>query len=280
MTPARSRTGRRARLIDIGANLAHDSFDQDREAVLARAAAAGVDTVIVTGSSKRSSLDALDLCRQFPGRLFSTAGVHPHHAGDWSADDRAWILDLSKQSEVVAIGECGLDYFRNFSSHDDQESAFRAQLGIGADTGMPMFLHQRDAHEAFTEIVAEYLPRLSRAVAHCFTGGRAELNDYLDMGLYIGITGWICDERRGHHLRDLVASIPADRLLLETDAPYLLPRDVTPRPSSRRNEPAFLRHVAETVAGCIGKSPDQLAEETRENAIRFFGLNSINIELE
>lgn len=280
MTSTPPRAGRRARLIDIGANLAHDSFDHDREAVLARAAAADVDVIIVTGSSKRSSLDALGLCRQFRGRLFSTAGVHPHHARDWSADDKTWMLDLSRQTEVVAIGECGLDYFRNFSSHEDQESAFRAQLEIGADTGLPIFLHQRDAHDRFRHIVGDYLPRLSRAVAHCFTGERKELHDYLDMGLYIGVTGWICDERRGLHLRDLVASIPADRLLLETDAPYLLPRDLAPRPAGRRNEPAYLRHIAETVARCAGKSLERLAEETRQNAIRFFSLDLINTEHE
>jgi len=276
VTSSPASTGCHARLIDIGANLAHDSFDHDRKAVLERAAAAGVDVVIVTGSSRQSSLDALNLCREFPGRLFSTAGVHPHHAGDWSADDQAWMLDLGRQAEVVAVGECGLDYFRNFSSHKDQESAFRAQLEIGVETGLPVFLHQRDAHQRFRDIVAEYVPRLSRAVAHCFTGVRDELYDYLDLGLYIGVTGWICDERRGLHLRDLVASIPADRLLLETDAPYLLPRDLQPRPASRRNEPSYLRHIAETVAACVGKPLAQLAEETRDNAIRFFELELFN----
>ncbi len=263
----------RTRLIDIGANLAHDSFDGDREAVLARATDHGVDVIVVTGSSRESSYDALDLCRQFPGRLFSTAGVHPHHASDWTGDDVSWMRNLARQPEVVAIGECGLDFFRNFSSHGDQESAFRAQLEIAVDSGLPVFLHQRDAHERFKPILSEYIRSLSRAVAHCFTGGREELDDYLDMDLYIGVTGWICDERRGTHLRELVGAIPADRLLLETDAPYLLPRDLRPRPASRRNEPMYLRHLAETVAGCTGKSFERLADETTANAIRFFGLN-------
>ena len=262
----------RAPLIDIGANLAHDSFDQDREAVLDRAAAAGVGHIIVTGSSRQSSLDAAALCQRFPGRLSSTAGVHPHHARDWGADDGDWMTDLARRPGVVAIGECGLDFFRNFSSHEDQESAFRAQLEIGATTGLPVFLHQRDAHERFRPILADYLPSLSRGVAHCFTGSRDELDDYLDMDLYIGVTGWICDERRGLHLRELVAAIPHDRLLLETDAPYLMPRDLDPKPSSRRNEPMYLRHIAATVAACVGKSLEQLAAETTANATRFFGL--------
>ncbi len=264
----------RVSLIDIGANLAHDSFNDDHEAVLERAADVGVDTIVVTGSCRRSSHDALALCRRFPGRLLATAGVHPHHAKDWTGDDPEWMTDLARHSEVVAMGECGLDFFRNFSSHEDQETAFRSQLEIGVETGLPMFLHQRDAHARFKPILAEYLPRLSRAVAHCFTGGREELEDYLDMGLYIGVTGWICDERRGLHLRELVPTIPEDRLLLETDAPYLLPRNLEPRPAGRRNEPMYLRHVAETVAACAGKSLQQLARETTANARQFFGLNS------
>jgi TatD DNase family protein len=268
MTGPSPGSGAPARLIDIGANLAHDSFDQDRAAVIERAAKAGVDVIVVTGSDRQSSHDALDLCRGFPGRLFSTAGVHPHHARDWTGEDAGWITHLAGQQEVVAVGECGLDFYR----HDDQESAFRTQLEIATETGLPVFLHQREAHQRFKAIVSEYLPYLPGAVAHCFTGESSELDDYLEMGLYIGITGWICDERRGVHLRELVGAIPPDRLLLETDAPYLLPRDLDPRPTSRRNEPLHLRHVAQTVAACTGKSLELLAKETRLNAIRFFSL--------
>ena len=262
-----------AALIDIGANLAHDSFDHDRDAVMDRALAAGVGAIVVTGSSRRSSHDAAELCRRYPGRLFSTTGVHPHHASDWTPEDGAWMSALAELPEVVAIGECGLDFFRNFSPPEDQERAFHAQLEIAAGTGLPVFLHQRDAHDRFKAILEEHLPGLAGGVAHCFTGAREELDDYLDMGLYIGITGWICDERRGVHLRDLVASIPPDRLLLETDAPYLLPRDLEPRPASRRNEPMYLDHIARAVAACAGKTFDRLASETRTNAIQCFRLN-------
>src|SRR6056297_1754486 len=204
-------------LIDIGANLAHDSFDDDREAVLERAAAAGVGRIVVTGSSVESSERAADLAAAWPGRLFATAGMHPHHADDW----------------------------------DDSE---------------------RDAHEDFLEVLTPRLPDLSRAVAHCFTAGEAELEAYLELGLYIGITGWICDERRGLHLRELVPRIPADKLLLETDAPYLLPRTIRPRPKTRRNEPAWLPWVLETVAEARGVSQEELARQTTANAEHFFDL--------
>jgi TatD DNase family protein len=171
----------------------------------------------------------------------------------------------------VAIGECGLDFNRNYSPHPDQEKWFVAQLELGIEMRMPLFLHSRDAHPRFSEIVKAFKPE--KAVAHCFTGTREELHAYLDLGLYIGITGWICDERRGHHLVELVRDIPRDRLLLETDAPYLTPRDLHPQPKARRNEPAFLPHIARTVTRALDRPVDEVAAETARNARRLFGLN-------
>ena len=259
-------------LIDIGANLAHDSFDDDRDDVLRRARDAGVGRLIVTGSSDASNQRARDLTREYPGVLYSTAGVHPHHASDYTAESDASIRDLVALDSVVAVGECGLDYFRNFSPREAQLDAFRAQLGIAAETGKPVFLHQRDAHDDFIEVLEPALPRLSRAVAHCFTGEHESLREYLGMGLYIGITGWICDERRGRHLYDIAEAIPDDRLMIETDAPYLLPRTLRPKPSTRRNEPAWLPEVLRVVAEARGQSVEHVAEITTANAVRFFGL--------
>jgi TatD DNase family protein len=259
-------------LIDIGANLTHDSFDEDRPAIMQRAHDAGVTRMIVTGSSNQGSLDALKLAESEPGRLFATAGVHPHHAADFDADSKTLITELAARDQVVAIGECGLDYFRNFSPREAQLSAFQAQLDIAADTGLPVFLHQRDAHDDFVETLEPMLPNLSRAVAHCFTGEHESLREYLAMGLWIGITGWICDERRGAHLHDIVSVIPDDRLLIETDAPYLLPRTIKPKPKSRRNEPAYLPEVLRVVAEARGQSEDHVARITTDNAIRFFDL--------
>ena len=259
-------------LIDIGANLAHDSFDDDRAAVLERAAEAGVTRMIVTGSSDESNRRAAELVADRSGTLFSTAGVHPHHAADYTHASDALIRELVGRENVVAVGECGLDYFRNFSPREDQLRVFRAQLDIAIDTGMPVFLHQRDAHDDFVEVLEDALPRLSRAVAHCFTGEHESLREYLAMGLYIGITGWICDERRGRHLYEIAGVIPDDRLMIETDAPYLLPRTLRPKPKTRRNEPAWLPEVLRVVAEARGQSVEHVARITTENAERFFCL--------
>jgi len=235
-------------LIDIGANLTHDSFDRDRDAVIARARAAGVVQMVVTGASREHSPKALDLARQCPGILFATAGVHPHHASEYTDECDTEMRALHAHPEVVAVGECGLDYFRDFSPRPAQRRAFERQLQLASENGKPLFLHQRDAHADFIAIMDQFSGRLGPAVVHCFTGTRAELFDYLDRDWHIGITGWLCDERRGAHLRELVSAIPAARLMLETDAPYLLPRTLSPLPKDRRNEPAFLPHIAAELA--------------------------------
>ncbi len=260
-------------LIDIGANLSHDSFDEDRGNVMQRAADAGIIKMVVTGSSNQGSLDAVALAEGSPGLLYATVGVHPHHASDYDGASVELIRSLADKDAVVAIGECGLDYFRNFSPRQAQLDAFRSQLGIAAETALPVFLHQRDAHDDFVEVLEPMLAKISRAVAHCFTGEGESLREYLAMGLWIGITGWICDERRGGHLKDIVSVIPDDKLLLETDAPYLLPRTIRPKPRTRRNEPAYLPEVLRVVAQARGQSEEHVARITTENAIRFFGLD-------
>lgn len=259
-------------LIDIGANLAHNSFDDDRDAVMQRAADAGVARMIVTGSSDDSNVQAAAMAEGNTGVLFSTAGVHPHHASDYTDESDALIRSLVEKDVVVAVGECGLDYFRNFSPREAQLAAFRRQLNIAKETGLPVFLHQRDAHDDFVDILESDLPDISRAVAHCFTGEHESLREYIAMGLYIGVTGWICDERRGKHLYDIVSIVPDDKLLIETDAPYLLPRTIRPKPKTRRNEPAYLPEVLRVVAEARGQSVDHVAQITTENAARFFSL--------
>lgn len=259
-------------LVDIGANLTHDTFDADRDAVLLRAQDAGVTRMIVTGSSDQGNVDAVALAKQHADVLYATAGVHPHHASDYGEESAALIRSLANDDAVVAIGECGLDYFRNFSPRDDQLSAFRSQLNIAAELGMPVFLHQRDAHDDFVEVLEPMLPKIPRAVAHCFTGEGESLREYLAMGLWIGVTGWICDERRGAHLKDIVSIIPDDKLMIETDAPYLLPRTLRPKPKSRRNEPAYLTEVLRVVAEARGQSEEHVAKITTDNATHFFGL--------
>ncbi len=261
-----------AELIDIGANLTHASFDADRPAVLERARESGVTRLVVTGADLESSRAAAALAAADPSRLWSTAGVHPHHAVEFDAATRDALTELLERPQVVAVGECGLDYHRNFSPPDAQRAAFVAQLEMAVAAAKPVFLHQRDAHADFKAILDDFRGSLRAGVAHCFTGDRVHLDAYLDLGLCIGITGWICDERRGAHLRDIVPAIPAQRLMVETDAPYLLPRDLEPRPSSRRNEPSHLAHVARVVAEVRGESFESLAASTTRTAIEFFGL--------
>jgi TatD DNase family protein len=255
------------RLVDIGANLTHPAFASDLDDVLARARQAGVGTIIVTGTTVDESRQAARLGLSF------TAGVHPHHAKDFEASTVDALRELAKNPACVAVGECGLDFNRHYSPHPDQEKCFIAQLELALELNKPLFLHSRDAHPRVSEILSSYKPK--RAVAHCFTGEREELRAYLDLGLYIGITGWICDERRGKHLLELIKEIPFERLLLETDSPYLTPRDLKPQPKARRNEPAFLPHIARTVARALGRAADQVAEETTRNARALFGLKDL-----
>lgn len=256
------------RLADIGANLTHASFREDLDAVLARARAAGVDTIVVTGTSVEESRHAADLAATHG--LYATAGVHPHHARDCDERTIPALRGIAAHAKVVAIGECGLDFNRNYSPHPDQEKWFVAQLELAAELGKPLFLHSRDAHPRLAEILRNL--RVGKAVAHCFTGEADELRAYLDLGLYIGITGWICDERRGAHLLGLVRQVPRDRLLLETDSPYLTPRDLRPQPKARRNEPAHLPHILRAVARARGEPAEALAEATTRNAKAFFGI--------
>jgi TatD DNase family protein len=257
-------------LVDVGCNLTHDSFDGDREAVMERAREAGVVQMIVTGASEDGSRSALELARSHPGRLYATVGVHPHHAADFTDETESLMRRLSGEGPVVAVGETGLDYFRDFSPRDVQREVFRRQLQVGADSGLPLFLHLRDAHEDFHAILQDVRDLLSDVVVHCFTGSRDEMRQYLDLDCHIGITGWICDERRGTHMKEYLKDIPADRLLVETDAPYLKPRNLRPKVKTHRNEPCWLPWIVGTLAAVRDEHPDFVAERTTENARRFF----------
>ncbi|MVF14431.1 YchF/TatD family DNA exonuclease [Ketobacter sp. MCCC 1A13808] len=257
-------------LTDIGVNLTDKSFAEDLEQVIESAVASGVTTLLITGTNLLESQQAVQLCRRFPDVTFSTAGVHPHHAKEWTPQHAAQLTSLAADCKVVAIGETGLDYNRNFSAPEQQRKAFESQLELAAELKMPLFLHERDAHDDQLSMLKNVMSQLAGGVIHCFTGTQAELEHYLDLGLYIGITGWICDERRGMHLRELVKMIPADRLLLETDCPYLLPRTLKPKPKSRRNEPKYLPHITGFIAGLLSTDSEALARQTTLNARRLF----------
>jgi len=261
-------------LIDIGCNLTHDSFDVDRDTVIEAAHQAGVAQMIVTGASAEGSRDALKLARSWPQQLFATAGVHPHRASQYDDETDSLLRDLTQQAGVVAVGETGLDYFRDFSPRDAQRSSFEQQIQIATETGLPLFLHQRDAHEDFVAILRQYRDDLSDVVVHCFTGSKTELHECLDLNCYIGITGWICDERRGTHMKEYMQDIPSDRLMIETDSPYLKPRNLRPKVKSHRNEPRLLPWILGTLAACRNEHPEALAETTTRNARAFFRIQS------
>lgn len=260
-------------LVDIGANLGHESFAHDFDEVIARAQQAGIRHLLVTGTTASASQQAVEIAQRNPALLSATAGMHPHEAQHCDDEAFAHISELAKLDIVRAVGETGLDFNRDYSPRDVQEKVLERHLALACEIDKPVFLHQRDAHERFLPILKHFRDALlQHGVVHCFTGERHELYDYLDLDMYIGITGWVCDERRGQHLLEFLKDIPAERLLLETDAPYLLPRSIRPRPKSRRNEPHFLTEVLRTVAKAVGSSPQKVAEQTSANAKRLFQL--------
>lgn len=260
-----------APLVDIGCNLGSDRLFHDLDRILPEARAAGVIAQVVTGSSLQSSERALQLsvCHD---DLFATAGSHPHHADAWHpGSHRVAFLALARQTRTVAVGETGLDYWRGFAKAANQCKSFSDQLDIAGQVKKPLFLHERDAFADFRSILEPALPELYGGVWHCFTADGDALDWALAAGLYIGITGWICDPERGGRLRDLVRHIPDDRLLLETDAPYLTPKTLQPTP--RCNEPKYLPEVLRMVAQCRGQDAASLARMTTANAVKLFALD-------
>ncbi len=263
-------------LVDIGVNLTGKSFKKDLPEVIDRALIAGVAKIGVTGTNLLHSDAAIGLCEKYPQVLFSTAGIHPHHASEWTDKTAQEIHGMAQMLCVKAVGECGLDYNRNLSSPKDQRHAFEAQLELAVDLKLPVFLHQRDAHDDFIKLIKIWRSRLIGGVAHCFTGSVDEALAYLELDLHIGVTGWLCDERRGLALQQAVTKIPLDKLMIETDAPYLMPRDLPESLSTtlqdRRNEPLVLSHVCEALARFKNEDPDKVAKQTTQVANAFFKL--------
>lgn len=256
------------RYFDIGVNLSSEQFAKDRADVVGRARLAGVDNMLLIGSNIEDSRQAIALANEFS--LTASAGIHPHDAKTAEGDYCQIIQNLAEQNTVVAaIGECGLDYNRDFSPRDKQREVFAAQVALANKLNKPLYMHQRDAHHDFLAIVKEaQVP----GVVHCFTDSEEALEAYLELGFYIGITGWLCDERRGDTLRKLLPRIPLDKLLFETDAPYLLPRNIKPKPKSRRSEPLHIKYVAKQAAELYQRPLEEVANAAFYNAHTLFGL--------
>ena len=257
---------------DIGANLTHKSFDKDLESVLIEADGLGVKRLSITGSCLEDSKKAYEISQRFPESCVSTAGIHPHNAKEYSIELFSEIKELLQNDNVKCIGETGLDFNRNFSTPEDQLRSFEAHIELSIEIDKPLFLHERDAHNKFVEITSAYINDMPKSVVHCFTGNSKALTKYLDMGFYIGITGWLCDERRGKHLEELVPLIPLEKLMIETDAPYLLPRDMKIDKSSR-NEPKYLQHIAKKVASLRKESDELVYSAIYMNSLDFFDIS-------
>ena len=259
--------------IDIGVNLTGSSFKKDIPQVIERAHHAGVEKMVVTGTDSLHSEQAIALTELYETTCYATVGLHPHHASDYSSDLDSELREMLSHKNVVAVGECGLDFNRNFSTRQEQIRAFEAQLEIAIDLQKPVFLHQRDAHDDFISMIRSCRSDLGRLVAHCFTGSIEEVNDFVILDMYIGVTGWICDERRGVSLQQAVKHIPLDRIMIETDAPYLLPRDMQEKPVEKnRNEPCYLPHIASALARHMGIEQEQLIAAAYNNSCNFFNL--------
>lgn len=261
-------------MIDIGLNLTHESFAHDLSAVLERAEAAGVTGYILTGSSVDNLESTIALAEKLEN-AWCTSGIHPHHASSMDVSVDALIRDCAKHSKVKAVGETGLDYNRNFSPRDEQIKSFEQHIEIASDVDLPMFLHERDAGEDMLQILKTHRDDLSNAVIHCFTGEKKTLYGYLDLDMHIGITGWICDERRGYHLHELISDIPLGRLMIETDAPYLTPRNLPKderKRMGRRNEPCALPYVLDMIAEHRPEGRDEIEAGVLGTSKAFFSL--------
>jgi TatD DNase family protein len=260
--------------IDIGINLTNKQFQNDVPQIIQNAVNAGVERMILTGTSVRNSEQSAILAQKYPDKLFATAGIHPHDAKNFDRQSIAKLRELLQEKYVVSIGECGLDFDRDFSPRPVQEQCYEAQLQLAVEIQKPLFLHERAAFTRFNAITDNYLSKLPKAVVHCFTGSLQEAKIYLDKGFYLGFTGAISDIRRFEHLKEVVKYTPLDRLLIETDAPFMLPKNIAKslltKYHERRNEPAFLPFVAETIAEFKQISLEEIAHQTTINATLFF----------
>ena len=253
---------------DAGVNLLDSRFDADD--VINNAKDAGVTKLLIITTHPNEWERAYALYQQYPEHLCYTIGVHPHNAKDVEPHHFDLLKRVAQQPGCVAIGECGLDFNRDFSPRDTQVSVFEAQLTIAQELGLPVYLHERDAFEQQMAILRRFMPALTGGIAHCFTGNERQVQDYLELGLYIGITGWVCDDKRGVELREAVKHIPLNRLVLETDAPYLFPK--TLRPRKRNNEPAFLPHIANQLGEYLQLETDILRNCSYVNTCELFSL--------
>lgn len=268
------------KLTDVCVNLTNSQLRDDVDAIIQRAKAAGVERMLITATDIESTKAALLLCCS--GQRYCTAGVHPHDATNYDQETITSLKELVGKDDVRAVGETGLDFNRNFSPVDAQLAAFESQIEIAQGCNKTLFVHDRESQGEVLRILSDAAAKtpLPPVIIHCFTGTREELRRYLANDYYIGITGWIADTQRGGELREMVADIPLNRLLIETDAPFLRPHNVPkdflqqhnlPAAMKRQNEPALLPFVLTAIGACRNEALDEIAAATENNAARLFG---------
>ena len=260
-------------LFDIGANLLDSQLIKNFDSIVSKSIENNIRKIVITSSHINDTYEAKKLIDQHPDILYTTVGFHPHNAKDFSESHLEKMMELCKHEYVKAIGECGLDYKRNFSRKDDQIHCFIKHLELATLIDLPMFLHERDAYNDFVILLKDHIHLIEDVVVHCFTGNKKSLKSYLDLGCYIGITGWITDPKRGYHLHDLIKYIPSDKLMIETDSPYLMPFNY-PVSNKKYNEPSNLKYVLDAIASILKKDKNILAKEIYNNSCRFFNINN------
>ncbi len=259
-----------AGFIDIACNFTHESFKHKLGEVINNAEHAGVEKFVLLCASL-SDLDPIKQIQNIePEKYFISAGIHPHHATETAGMNYDQLLSQLQSINPHAIGETGLDYFRNISPPDIQKESFRMHIEIAKELSLPLYLHQRDAHNDFMRMIREHRKNFPKFVVHCFTGTQKELDDYLDLGAYIGLTGWICDEKRNIDLRQSIKNIPLEKMMIETDSPYLIPKNLPNKPKKNINEPKYLPHIANEICELTGYELEELKLATSNNAINFF----------
>jgi TatD DNase family protein len=254
-------------LVDSHAHLDLPEFEADLVEVLARAGSAGVERIICIGTTLESSRACIALARRFPGRIFASVGIHPNYCAEAAPGDLEQLASLAALPEVVAVGESGLDFHRNYAPPEMQERFFRDHVRLSCSAGKPLVIHARKADEEVLRILKDEA-KLVHGVRHCFDSSPSVAAAYLDMGLHLAFGGLVT--REGYkRVKAAAAAVPANRLLLETDCPYMAPAGV----STGRNEPAFLEHTLRVLAGLRRTTPDEISAVTSRNASRlFFGV--------
>jgi len=264
-----------AQMIDTHCHLNFDRYDEDRDDVIQAAAEAGVTRIIIPAVDLDTSQEALDLTHQHVGKIFSAVGVHPNSTADFDDKTLAQIETLSHQSGVVSIGEIGLDYYWDKSPKQKQAEAFKAQLALAAKRELPVIIHNREASEDVLPILEEWVTTLPDSlkerpgVLHSFSAEQEYADRALAIGFYLGFTGPLTF-KKANELRQIAAKVPLDRILVETDGPFL-----TPEPyRGKRNQPAYIPHIVDRMAALHGLTRDEMARHTTENAERLFALSS------